>query len=175
MRSIRVAPVALFGAAALALTAPAAFASVASSGGASSATGYTVTPSVIAPGGQVTLAARGCSATATAGSGVFDTVTIPAGGSAAATVDRDAEPGASHEVTFICGAPPGTTAKVRLTVAAASRAPTTGSAVAPAGVRGGLGGGGPSTAELVAGTVLAVAATTGAVHMARRRGEGRPR
>ncbi|MER5495810.1 MULTISPECIES: hypothetical protein [unclassified Streptomyces] len=174
MRSIRVAPVALLGAA-LALTVPAAIASAASSGGASSATGYTVTPSVIAPGGQVTLAARGCSATATAGSGVFDTVTIPGGGSAAATVDWDAKPGSSHEVTFICSAPPGSTAKVRLTVAAASRAPTAGSAVAPAGVRGGLGGGGPSTAELVAGTVLAVAAATGAVHMARRHGENRPR
>ncbi|MGW2181483.1 hypothetical protein ACWCXX_25950 [Streptomyces sp. NPDC001732] len=173
MPAIPVAPVALLGAAALVLTAPAAIAYAASSGGAASATGYTVTSSVIAPEGQVALAARGCSTIATAGSGVFDTVTIPGGGSVAATVDWDARSGASHEVTFNCNAPPGSTAKARLTIAAASGAPSTGSTVAPAGVRGGIGDGIPSTAELAAGTVLAVAAATGAVHLARRHREGR--
>src|SRR5690242_10829372 len=103
MRAIRVAPVALLGAAALALTGPAVTAYAATAGGPSGGgNGYTVTPSVVAPGGKVTLAARGCSTTATASSGVFDTVTIPMNGSAQATVDWDAKPGAAYEVTFIC-------------------------------------------------------------------------
>lgn len=70
MRAIRVAPVALLGAAALALTGPAVTAYAATAGGPSGGgNGYTVTPSVVAPGGKVTLAARGCSTTATASSG----------------------------------------------------------------------------------------------------------
>ncbi|MFF2327405.1 MULTISPECIES: hypothetical protein [unclassified Streptomyces] len=69
MRAIGVAPVALLGAAVLPLTSPAATACAGTSGGASSATGYTVTPSVIAPGSQDVLAARGCSTTTTTGSG----------------------------------------------------------------------------------------------------------
>ncbi|WP_406385570.1 hypothetical protein [Streptomyces sp. NBC_01618] len=59
MRAIGVAPVALLGVAVLALTAPAATAWAETSGGASSATGYTVTPSVIVPGSQVALVAPG--------------------------------------------------------------------------------------------------------------------
>ncbi|MET9657698.1 hypothetical protein [Streptomyces sp. NPDC006510] len=172
---IHVAPVALLGVAALALTAPAAIAYGATSGGASSATGFTVTPSVITPGSQVTLAARGCSTTATAGSGVFDTVTIPRGGTVAATVDWDARPGASYEVTFICNTSPDSPAKSGLTIAAASGTPTTGSKVAQAGVQGGLGGGiGTMNAtRIAAGTALAVVAAAGAVHVARRRRESR--
>ncbi|MCX4736302.1 hypothetical protein [Streptomyces sp. NBC_01363] len=175
MRVIRVAPVALLGAAAIALTAPAAPVYAATSGGASSATGFTVTPSVIAPGSQVVLAARGCSTTATAGSGVFDTVTIPRGRSAAATVDWDAKPGASYEVTFICNTSPGSPVKSGLTIAAAPKPPTTGSTVAPAGVQSGLGGGigTMNTTKIAAGTALAVVVATGAVHVARRRGESR--
>ncbi|MEU6924376.1 hypothetical protein [Streptomyces sp. NPDC046631] len=96
MRAIRVAPVALLGAAALVLTAPAATACAVTSGGASSATGFTATPSVITPGSQVVLAARGCPTTAIAGSGVFDTVTLPRGGSVAATVDLDRRHGESR-------------------------------------------------------------------------------
>ncbi|MFE7469042.1 hypothetical protein ACFU6R_33705 [Streptomyces sp. NPDC057499] len=159
MRSIREAPVALLGAAALALTAPAASAHAAASGGVPSATGFTVTPSVIPPGSQVVLAARGCPTTATAGSGVFDTVTITRGGSAAATVDWDAKPGASYEVTFICGTSPATTAKAALTIAGAPTAP----AEAPGGTTM------MSTATTAAGTALAVAAVAGAVLMARHR------
>ncbi|MGW2088576.1 hypothetical protein [Streptomyces sp. NPDC001880] len=172
--AICVAPVALLGAA-LALTAPAAVADTVASGSASSATGFTVTPSVITPGSQVTLAARGCPTTATAGSGVFDTVTIPRGRSVAATVDWDAKPGASYEVTFICDTSPDSPAKSGLTIAAPSHAPTGGATVAAAGVESGLGGGigTTSTVKTTAGTALAVVAAAGAVYLARRRGESR--
>ncbi|MGW1405489.1 hypothetical protein [Streptomyces sp. NPDC002403] len=172
--AIRVAPVALLGAA-LALTAPSAIADAARPGSASSATGFTVTPSVITPGSQVTLAARGCRTTATAGSGVFDTVTIPTGRSVAATVDWDARPGASYEVTFICDTSPDSPARSGLTIAALSHAPTTGATVAAAGAGSGPGGGigTTGTVKTAAGTALAVIAAAGAVYLARRRGESR--
>lgn len=172
--AIRVAPVALLGVA-LALTAPAAIADAATSGGAASATGFTVTPSVITPGSQVTLAARGCLTTATAGSAVFDTVTLPTGRSVTATVDWDAQPGASYEVTFICDTLPDSPAKSGLTIAAPPHAPAIGATVAAAGVGSGLGGGiGTVNAmKTAAGTALAVVAVAGAVHLARRRGQSR--
>ncbi|GAA2983449.1 hypothetical protein JCM13580A_05680 [Streptomyces drozdowiczii] len=182
MRAIRVAPVALLGAAALALTAPAVTAYAATAGGPSGGgNGYTVTPSVVAPGGKVTLAARGCSTTATASSGVFDTVTIPVNGSSQATVDWDAKPGAAYEVTFICNTSPSSTAKVSLTVSAATGTPTTSSTstraatASPAGVQGGLGGSidSANSGEIVAGTALAVAAGAGVVFFVRRRRESR--
>ncbi len=78
---------------------------------------------------------------------MFDTVTIPVNGSASATVDWDAKPGAAYEVTFICNTSPSSTAKVNLTVSAATSTPTTSStstaaaSASPAGVQGGLGGG----------------------------------
>ncbi|MEW2486074.1 hypothetical protein, partial [Streptomyces sp. NPDC048411] len=159
MRTIGVAPVALLGAATLALTAPAATAYAVTSGGAPRATGYTVAPSVIAPGGQVTLAARGCLTTATASSGIFDSVTIPRGGSASATVDWDAKPGASYEVSFICNTSPTSTAEIDLAISASTPGST---AIAPNGVQGDLGGiGRMNAAQLVGGTAVAVAATTG--------------
>ncbi|WP_406089563.1 hypothetical protein [Streptomyces sp. NBC_01013] len=182
MRAIRVTPVALLGAAALALTAPAVTAYAATTGGPSnSGSGYTVTPSVIAPGGQVTLAAKGCSTTATASSGVFDTVTIPKDGTGRATVDWDAKPGAVYEVTFTCNTSPSSTAKVNLTISAATSTPTTSSTASavstasPAGVQGGLGGSIDSmnSGEIVAGTALAVAAAAGTVYVVRRRKESR--
>lgn len=182
MRAIRVTPVALLGAVALALTAPAVTAYAATSGGPSnSGSGYTVTPSAVAPGGQVTLAAKGCSTTATASSGVFDTVTIPKGSTAKATVDWDAKPAAAYEVTFTCNTSPSSTAKVNLTISAATSTPTTSSTSAasstasPAGVQGGLGGSidSPNTTMIVVGTALAVAAATSTVFVARRRKESR--
>lgn len=182
MRAIRVAPAALLGAAALALTAPAVSAYAATTGGPSnSGSGYTVTPSVIAPGGQVTLAARGCSTTATASSGVFDTVTIPRGGTGRATVDWDAKPAAAYEVTFTCNTSPSSTAKVNLTISSATNTPTTSSTssvrstASPAGVQGGIGGSVDSanTGKIAAGTALAVAAATGTVFVVRRRRENR--
>ncbi|MFI6059668.1 hypothetical protein [Streptomyces sp. NPDC051286] len=127
---------------------------------------------MIARGGLVTLAARGCLTTATASSGIFDSVTIPRGGSASATVDRDAKPGASYEVSFICNTSPTSTAEIRLAISAPT--PTPGStAIAPNGVQGDLGGGigRMNAAQLVGGTAVAVAATTGAVFVVRRRNE----
>ncbi|THA77436.1 hypothetical protein E6R60_07670 [Streptomyces sp. A0642] len=182
MRAIRVTPVALLGAAALALTAPAVTAHAAIAGGPSDpGSGYTVTPSVVAPGGQVTLAARACSTTATATSGVFDTVTIPRGGTGRATVDSDAKPGAVYQVTFTCNTSPSSTAHVNLTISAATSTPTTSSTssavstASPAGVQGGLGGSIDSmnSGEIVAGTALAVAAAAGTVFVVRRRKESR--
>ncbi|MFB7533715.1 hypothetical protein ACFC0C_36980 [Streptomyces sp. NPDC056178] len=176
MHAIGVAPVALLGATALVPTVAAASAYAATSTGASSATGYTVTPSVIAPGSQVVLAARGCSTTATAGSGVFDTVTIPRGKTAAATVDRDARPGAAYEVTFICNTSPDSVARVGLTVGPAPGVPTTGTPVAPAGVQGPPGDGVArmNAAKVAAGTAVAVVAATAAIHVVRLRRESRP-
>ncbi|OII67672.1 MULTISPECIES: hypothetical protein [unclassified Streptomyces] len=166
MRATGAASAALLGAAALALTAPTATA----------VDPFVITPSTVAPGGRVTLSAPGCAGTAMASSAVFDTATIPAGGSAAATVDWDARRGAVYTVSFTCaGGAPGT---AQLTIA---RAPTTSStavptvtrtvAATPSGVRGGLGGsvGGWHTGELVAGTALVVAAATGTVYVIRRR------
>ncbi|MCX5316309.1 MULTISPECIES: hypothetical protein [unclassified Streptomyces] len=174
MRPIGVAPVALLGATALALTAPAATAHAAMSKEAPSATRPIVAPSVVAPGGQVTLAARGCSKAATASSGVFDSITIPSGGTAAATVDWDAKPGAAYEVTFICNTSPTSMAKIRLTISAGNPTPTGSTTIARHSVQGGLGGiGRMSSAEVVGATALAVVATTGAVFVMRRRKESR--
>ncbi|MET8329401.1 hypothetical protein [Streptomyces sp. NPDC005181] len=174
MRPIHVAPVALLGAAALTLTAPAATVHAAMSEDAPSATGPIVAPSVVAPGGQVTLAARGCSKAATVSSGVFDSVTLPSGGTAATTVDWDAKPGAAYEVTFICNTSPTSTAKVSLRISAATPTPTSSTAIAPHSVQGGLGGiNRMSSAEVVGATALAVVAATGAVFVVRRRKESR--
>lgn len=173
MRTIRTTGAALLGCAALALTAPAA----------SAADGYAVTPSTIAAGGKVTLSAPGCTTQATASSGIFDTATVPAGGSAMVTVDWDAKPGAMYSVSFDCA---GTKGTAQLTIAGGSTAPTTSStaiapvtrspaSASPRGVRGGLGGsiGGMDAGELAAGTALVVVAATGVVFAVRRRSEGR--
>ncbi|WP_328907278.1 hypothetical protein OG230_32235 [Streptomyces sp. NBC_00234] len=179
MRAIRVAPVALLGSAALALAAPVTAAYAASDGTTTSFT-PSVTPSVIAPGGQVTLGAMGCDVAATASSGVFDTTTIPSGQSATATVDWDAKRGAVYEVTFNCG---GTVRMVNLTITGgATSTPTvspttlspTSSATAltpPSGVQGGMGGSvdGIDAGEIAAGTALVLAAAGGTVYLLRRR------
>ncbi|MCX5402191.1 hypothetical protein [Streptomyces sp. NBC_00102] len=168
MRAIRVAPLALSGATVLLLASPAAHA--AQDGGSTSPFTPTVTPSVISPGGQVTLGSGGCSGGATVTSGVFDTALISSGSTTAvATVDRDAQRGAIYAVTFRCGSS-GDARNVSLTVtggattSASTTAPATAvapvapvtpvigtatalatagptsSAPAPAGVQGGLGG-----------------------------------
>ncbi|WP_046494819.1 hypothetical protein [Streptomyces odonnellii] len=189
MRAIRAASAALLGVAAFALTAPAADAAVA----ADAPFGYSITPSTVAPGGRVTLAVTKCSTPATASSGVFDTVTIPSGRTATATVDWDAKAGARYEVTFTCN---GVSAKTTLAVSNSARTPapvpvptgttgTTGTSAAvpapagtvssPGGVRGGLGGsiGGMNMAEILTGTALVVAGITGTVYAIRRRAEHR--
>lgn len=130
MRAIRVAPLALSGATALLLTSPAAHA--AQDGGSTSPFTPTVTPSVIAPGGQVTLGSGGCSSGTTVTSGVFDTALISAGNTTAvATVDRDAQRGAIYAVTFKCGSS-GDAKNVSLTITGgAATSASTAPAVAP--------------------------------------------
>jgi hypothetical protein len=170
MRALRAASAALLGVAPLALTAPPAAAAMAVN---TTQFNFTVTPSTVAPGGRVTLTAGGCPRTATASSGVFDSVTIPPNGSATATVDRDAKPGAVYSVSFACGT---ALASLDLTISGGTSRPTVRStAVAPSGVRGGLGGsiGGLNTGEIAAGTALVVAAATGVIYVVRRRSESR--
>ncbi|CAL9599719.1 MULTISPECIES: hypothetical protein [unclassified Streptomyces] len=172
MRAIGAASAALLGAAALALTAPPAAA----------VDPFVVSPSTVNPGGRVTLSAPGCPGTAMASSGIFDTVTIPAGGSALATVDWDARRGAVYTVSFTCaGGSPGT---ARLTIASATTSSTSVPTVtrtatvvttAPSGVRGGLGGsvGTWDAGELAAGGALVAAAAAGTVFVVRRRAASR--
>ncbi|MFD5871230.1 hypothetical protein [Streptomyces sp. NPDC060322] len=176
MRAIRVAPVALLGAAACFLTAPAASADVLT-GGTSTSFTPTITPSTVAPGGRVTLGAMGCTTDATAFSGVFDTTTIPSGRSATATVDSDARRGAVYEVTFRCGT---TTRSANLTITSGATstpttAPTTSSTASPSGVLGGLGGSVDTMdpAEIAAGSALVAVASAGAFHVLRKRRTGR--
>nr|WP_237302772.1 hypothetical protein [Streptomyces sp. S063] len=165
MRAIRVAPLALLGAGALTLIAPSA--AFAAPDGASSTFNPTITPSVIAPGGRVTLGAGGCTGETTVSSGIFDTTTIPSGSTTAtATVDSDARRGAVYAVTFTCGStgtsrnrqpddhrrrddqPHAHPAPTPTTVPTASS-----TALVPGGVRGGLGGstGATDTVEVAAG------------------------
>ncbi|MFF5563299.1 hypothetical protein ACFY7Z_14555 [Streptomyces sp. NPDC012623] len=185
MRAICAPCAALLAATALALAAPTATAAV---DGGTTPFGFTVTPSTVAPGGRVTLGVTRCASTATASSGVFDTVNIPAGRTALATVDWDAKPGAAYQVTFTCN---GVTGRTDLKVAGATRAPTarptrtaavpvtptarSTSTVVPGGVRGGLGGsvGGVSSGELAVGAGLVAVAALGTVHAVRRRADGR--
>ncbi|WP_405690230.1 MULTISPECIES: hypothetical protein [unclassified Streptomyces] len=176
MRAIRVAPVALLGAAACFLTAPAASADVLT-GGTSTSFTPTITPSTVAPGGRVTLGAMGCTTDATAFSGVFDTTTIPSGRSATATVDSDARRGAVYEVTFRCGT---TTRSANLTITSGATstpttAPTTSSTASPSGVLGGLGGSVDTMdpAEIAAGSALVAVASAGAFYVLRKRRTGR--
>jgi hypothetical protein len=179
MRAIRVAPLALLGASALTLLAPSA--AHAAPDGASSTFNPTISPSVIAPGGRVTLGAGGCTGETTVTSGIFDTVTIPSGSTTAtASVDTDARRGAVYAVTFACGST-GTSRNVNLTITGGATStptptPTTvptasSTALVPGGVRGGLGGssGTTDTVEVAAGAALVVAAASGALYFARRR------
>ncbi|MEW2582490.1 hypothetical protein [Streptomyces virginiae] len=148
--------------------------------------GFTLTPSTVAPGGQVVLAVSGCNAAySTASSGVFDTVSIARGQSVRVTVDRDARPGALYSVSFTCN---GETGSADLTIAGGTTRPTTsstrtGTATAPApvttgaalGVRGGLGGSvaGMDPVELGAGAGLFLAAAGGTAYALRRRASRR--
>ncbi|MFI6284136.1 hypothetical protein ACIBCM_05140 [Streptomyces sp. NPDC051018] len=159
MRAIRAASAALLGAAALALPALALSAPPAAASEDGKATVFSVNPSTVAPGGRVTLSANACTTTATASSGVFDTVTIRPGTTVTATVDPGARRGAQYAVQFTCGSQRGT---VNLTIAGATSSPTTSSTVTPQGVRGGLGGsvGGVGAREVAVGGALVVAAAT---------------
>ncbi|MEU4492279.1 hypothetical protein AB0F96_02165 [Streptomyces sp. NPDC023998] len=169
MRAIRVASAALLGVASLALTAPTATA--ADDKGTSPI--FTITPSTVSPGGRVTLSASGCNTTATAASGVFDTVSISPGSSAGATVDLDARPGAQYSVQFNC--PGQGTGSFNLTITGGRSTPTTRSTVTPQGVRGGLGGsvGSMNPAEIAGGSALVMAAATATFFVIRRRSHSR--
>ncbi|WP_030904352.1 hypothetical protein [Streptomyces sp. NRRL F-5126] len=164
MRTIRAASAALLTVAAISLTAPVA--SAATEGGNITPFGFSVTPSTIAAGGRVTLSVSDCDHTAYASSAVFDRTRIPRGGTAHATVDRDARRGATYRVTFTCDGRSGTTS---LTIAGAGPAPTP-TPIVPSGVRGGLGGSiGSGTPEIAAGAALVLIAASGTVYAARRR------
>ncbi|MFD7319641.1 hypothetical protein ACFV9D_00905 [Streptomyces sp. NPDC059875] len=177
MRAIRVASTAVLGAAALALAAPVASAADGApapnpkAARAQAPGDFVVSPSLVAPGGRVTLSAPGCRSTATASASIFDLATIAPGSRAIATVDLDARRGAVYRVTFNCTG--GITDTVNLTISGTTATPTTRSTVlaTPRGVQGGLGGsvGGVDTATLVAGAGMAVAATAGTVFVVRRR------
>ncbi|MCX4695588.1 hypothetical protein [Streptomyces sp. NBC_01408] len=159
--------------------------------------GFTLTPSTVAPGGQVVLAVSGCDAAfATSSSGVFDTVSIERGKTARVTVDRDARRGAQYSVSFTCN---GETGSADLTIAGGTSTPTTSSTrtatataaasaapvatraatatVTPSarGVRGGLGGSvaGLDPLKLGAGSALFLTAVGGTAYALRRRGAGR--
>ncbi|MFG2994909.1 hypothetical protein [Streptomyces sp. NPDC048340] len=156
--------------------------------------GFAITPSTVAPGGQVVLSVTGCNAAfATASSGVFDTVSIPRGQTVRATVDRDARRGALYSVSFTCN---GETGSADLTIAGATSRPTTNSTTgartgtsngttngtgtgasrgATLGVRGGLGGSvaGLDPVELGVGAGLVLAAAGGTTYALRGRGARR--
>ncbi|MDT9693622.1 hypothetical protein Q5762_35955 [Streptomyces sp. P9(2023)] len=179
MRAIRAASTALLGAATLALAAPVAFAADGApapnpqAARAKAPGDFVVTPSLVAPGGRVTLTAPGCASTATASAGVFDTVTIAPGSSATALVDLDAKRGAVYTVTFRCTG--GITDTVNLTISGTTATPTASSTVltTPRGVRGGVGGSveGVGTGTLAAGAGLVAVAVAGTVFVVRRRSQ----
>ncbi|MFF4325040.1 hypothetical protein ACFYZT_00810 [Streptomyces sp. NPDC001591] len=90
---------------------------------------FAVTPSTVAPGGTVTLSVSNCGASsATASSGIFDTVTIERGRTVKVTVDRDARPGALYSVTFTCD---GENGSADLTITGGTTQPSTSSTSAP--------------------------------------------
>ncbi|MFF4233497.1 hypothetical protein [Streptomyces sp. NPDC001820] len=178
MRAIRAASAALLGVASFTLTTPTA---VATDNQVTSPV-FSVSPATVAPGGRVTLSASGCNTTATATSGVFDTVSIRLGSSTTAVVDSDARVGGQYSVQFNC--PGQGTGSFNITIAGGRSTPTIGStattaatttATAPGAVRGGLGGSiaGLNAGQLAAGTALVVAAATATIFLVRRRAEGR--
>ncbi|MFE5732954.1 hypothetical protein ACFQ7A_18865 [Streptomyces sp. NPDC056528] len=181
MRAIRAASTALSGVAAFALAAPFAVATEGAPAprpqarGAKAPGDFVVSPSIVSPGGRVTLSAPGCASTATAAAGVFDTAVIAPGATATATVDLDVRPGSVYTVAFNCTG--GVQDTVDLTIAGGATAtatPTIRSTIltTPRGVQGGLGGSvddGVGPVELAAGGALVLAAAGGVFYVVRRR------
>lgn len=163
MRAIHVASAALVGLGALAVTAPVALAH-----GDADGFRVAVLPSTVDPGGRVTLHATGCEQSVSVSSGVFDTVVVPRGRTGVrAVVDRDAEPGAVHEVSFHCGT---FWQDVDLTVAGGR------SSAAPHWRTGVAAGEGGSLAdlnlkEICMGAALIAASLGTAYHLSRRSGD----
>ena len=112
MRAICLASAVVLGAGALTSCVPAADAAIQTD------FGFSVEPSTVRPGGDVTLRVvrnKACQGEAAVNSPVFDLVTIPPDESwATATVDWDAKPGAVYDVEFECDKSSGT---ARLTIA----------------------------------------------------------
>ncbi|TQJ57196.1 hypothetical protein [Streptomyces sp. SLBN-115] len=172
MRAIRVASAALLGVTALTFSAPAAVASDDDNHYVMS-NGYSVLPSTIAAGGQVTVQvdrnASGCRSSVTVSSGVFDAVVIPRGSSSAVvTVDWDARAGASYRVTFACG---GISAVKELTIAGGRPVDPTAPYPVPRGVHAGEGGtvAGLDLKEIGLGAALIVGSVGTAYYFSRRR------
>ncbi|PWI13891.1 hypothetical protein DI272_06815 [Streptomyces sp. Act143] len=170
MRAIRVASAALLGVGALTLAAPAA---MAADGSNITPFGFSVMPSTIAAGGQVTLQldrdSGGCTGSATVSSGVFDTITIPGNrSSATAVVDWDAKPGAAYKVTFSCNGVSGST---DLTIATGRTTPTSPTPYPYRGVHAGEGGSvaGFDLKEIGLGAALIAGSVGAAYHFSRRR------
>ncbi|MFZ3493172.1 hypothetical protein ACODT5_08055 [Streptomyces sp. 5.8] len=200
MGAIPTSPTALLGAAAagalLVFGAAAAPAARAAEAAPITSFGFAITPSTVAPGGQVVLSVTGCNAAfATVSSGVFDTVSIDRGKTARVTVDQDARRGAQYSVSFTCA---GETGSADLTITGGTGRPTTSSTVgarkspsavagtstgtsagtgtgasrpAALGVRGGLGGSiaGLDPLELGAGAGLVLGGLVGLGYALRRR------
>ena len=171
MRAIRVASAALLGVTALTFSASAA---VAKGDNNITPFGFSVLPSTIAAGGQVTLMLDrdngGCKGSATVTSAVFDTITMPSNKSqATAVVDWDAKPGAVYQVTFTCDGVSGSTG---LTIAGGRPVGPTPVPINPnRGVHAGEGGSlaGFDLKELGMGAALIVGSVGAAYHFSRRR------
>ncbi|MFI1029077.1 hypothetical protein [Streptomyces sp. NPDC020951] len=162
MRAIRVASAALLGVTALTFCASAA---VADDDHYVMSNGYSVLPSAVAAGGQVTVEVdrhtSGCRSSVTVTSEVFDAVVIPRGSSSAVVlVDRDARAGASYRVTFSCG---GLSAVKELTIV--------GGRPVPQGVHAGEGGSvaGFDLEEIGLGAALIAGSVGAAYYFSRRR------
>ncbi|MFC7309645.1 hypothetical protein ACFQVC_36210 [Streptomyces monticola] len=182
MRAISLAATALVTASALTLAAPTAQAAVTAEGDITSF-GFSVTPSTIAAGGQVTLKVDDCDSEATATSGVFDMVKIPKGQTATATVDWDAKPGAMYTVTFDCGGEKGTTDLTIATGGGSTGGSSTGGMSTGGthtggthhrGVKAGIGGSLSDLdfGEIALGAALIAGALGSAYYWARRRPAG---
>lgn len=133
---------------------------------------FQLSPTTLAPGGTLALGVTGCDAgSATASSGIFNTVNLPNTGTkgeyvGATSIDATAKPGAQYTVTFTCGSSSGTTT---LTVTGGTT--TTPTTMPNGAVKAGLGGTahGRDTTEILAGTALAAAGLAGGLVLMRRR------
>ncbi|WP_415953252.1 hypothetical protein [Streptomyces sp. KLOTTS4A1] len=171
MYAIRNVPLALLAPAslcAMTLTGPTAQAAVTGDEDITSF-GFSITPSTVAAGGQVTLRADGCPSRVRVSSAVFDDVTIRPDSSATAVVDWDAKPGASYTVKFRCKDETGTT---QLTIATRDNGgwrPT--NPPVHHGVKAGIGGsfGDLDFGEIALGAALIAGALGSALHFSRRR------
>jgi hypothetical protein len=171
MRAIRVASAALLGVTTLGCSVPSALAT-----GDENITpyGFSVLPSTIAAGGQITLRVDrdrgGCKGTVTVSSGVFETVSIrPGHSSGTAVVDWDAKVGAVYRVTFTCDGVSGST---DLAIAGGRPdGPTPAPVTPPHGVHAGEGGslGGFDLKEIGLGTALIAGSIGAAYRLSRRR------